>query len=88
MFISSTEIATVTSQEFALRLSQWISAHTPVKHENELGYEHAIRFDIDEAIEFCMIKMKFDSTKKEFFPYLVELKSCQVRGMFADVRSA
>ncbi|MGB6018091.1 MAG: hypothetical protein WBF77_00675 [Sulfurimonadaceae bacterium] len=88
MFISSNDIATIMSQELTVRLSQWISANTPVRHQNELGYENAIRFDIDEAIEFCKIKMQQDNTKKEFFPHLVKLKNCQVRGMFQNARSA
>ncbi len=34
------------------------------------------------------IQILHDSTKKEFFPYLVKLKNCQVRGMFENARSA
>ena len=86
MFISSNEIETIMSREFTVRLSQWISTDSPVSHE--LGHDHAIRFDIDEALEFCKIKMLHDSTKKEFFPYLVKLKNYQVRGMLENARSA
>lgn len=88
MFISSNEIAAIMNQELAVRLSQWISAHTPVTHENELGHESAIRFDIDEALEFCKIQILRDSTKKEFFPHLVKIKNYQARGMFENARSA
>jgi len=88
MFVSSNEIATIMSQELAVRLSQWIRANSPVTHEKETGHESAIRCDIDEALKFCKIHILHDNTKKEFFPHLAKIKNYQVRGMFDTARSA
>ncbi len=88
MFISSNDVATIMSMELTVRLAQWISTSTPVTHEIVPGHESAVRFDIDEALEFCKIQILHDSTKKEFFPHLVKIKNYQAREMFDNDRSA
>ncbi|MDA3945450.1 MAG: hypothetical protein PF439_02065 [Helicobacteraceae bacterium] len=88
MFISSHNVETVMGQELTARLCQWLSGNSPVNCKKDPGYEHGIQFNIDEALEFCQIKMLQDSTKKEFFPHLAKLKNYQVCGMFENARSA
>lgn len=88
MFISSREIATIVGLELTFRITQWISTNTPVNCKLDTAYDNDITFDIDEALEYCKIKMLKDRTKKEFFPYLVKLKNYQVRGVFDTPRSA
>ncbi len=88
MFISSQNVETVLGRELTTRLCQWLSTNSPVTCKKDPGYEHGLQFNIDEALEFCKIKMLQDSTKKEFFPHLAKLKNYQVRGMFHNDRSA
>jgi hypothetical protein len=88
MFISSKEVEAMVGREIAVRLCEWIKAYSPVTCKEEFGLENAVRFNIDEAIEFAKIKMLHDSFKREFFPHLVKLKHYKVCGTFDTVRSA
>ena len=88
MFISSKEVEAMVGREIAVRLCEWIRAYSPVTCKEEQGQENAVRFNIDEAIEFAKIRMLHDSFKREFFPHLVKLKHYKVCGTFNTARSA
>jgi hypothetical protein len=88
LFISSKEVETVVGRELAVRLCDWIRAYTPVSCKVGQGEESALLFDIDEAIAFSKIKMRQDTYKREFFPYLVKLKQYKVCSSLEAVCSA
>ena len=85
MFISYHEVETLVGKELADRLCEWVRVHTPVTCIAEQGHENAVKFDIDDALEFVQIKMRQDAVKREFFPYIVKMKQYKVR---AAVRPA
>ncbi len=88
MFISSKEAEVVIGREQAVRLCEWIKTYTPVTCKEEQENKEAVRFNIDEAIEYAKIKMLQDSFKREFLPHLVKLKHAKVSCSFEPVRSA
>jgi len=88
MFISSKEVEAIIGRELSVRLCEWIRACSPVTCREEGGVNDAIRFDIDEAIEFAKIRMHQERFKREFFPHLVKLKHAKVCGAFESARSA
>lgn len=88
MFISSHNVETALGLETAACLCEWLRLNAPVCCKRGDDHGGDFQFDIDDALEFCKIRMLYDDKKKEFFPYLARLKSCQVSGMFGHARSA
>ncbi len=88
MFISACNVETILGEELATRLCDWLCVNAPVCCKKDFGYGQGFAFDIDDALEFCKIRMLQDSGKKEFFPHLVRLKNCQVSGAFEHARPA
>jgi len=82
MFITSKEVEIVVGKELAVRICEWLRTSSPVSCIAEKGAEDAIRFNVDEALEFSKIKMQQDSLKQEFFPCFVKLKKYKVNGAY------
>ncbi|UFS62547.1 hypothetical protein LOH54_00085 [Sulfurimonas sp. HSL-3221] len=74
MFITSKEVETVIGKELADRLCEWLRTSSPISCIVEQGAEDAIRFNVDEAMDFSKIKMHSDALKREFFPHIAKLK--------------
>jgi len=88
MFITSKEVEAVVGKELAERICEWLRTSSPVSCILEQGSENAIRFNIDEAMEFSKIKMKSDAIKREFFPHIAKLKQYKVSAAVRPVISA
>jgi len=88
MFITSKEVETVVGKELADRLCEWLRTCSPVSCIADQGGENAIRFDVDEALDFSKIKMQHDALKREFFPCIAKLKQYKVSAAVRPVISA